>query len=120
MAGLEFTATITADFVDCSVWIPMEQDQPENLQTVLVVAENIDNGHQVVLIADYTNGKGMPVDDELWDGGFGVYHEEDYEYYASKGFYKYGHIYEEVHVQIPEDEYKITHWMPLPKLPDHA
>ena len=121
MAGLEFTATITADFVDCSVWIPMEQDQPKNLQTVLVVAEKVDKpSFKYVTLAQYTNGYGMEVAEELEDGTFGEYDEDHDCYYCPKGFYQDCNLYQETRYQISEDEYKITHWMPLPKLPNHA
>lgn len=118
--NIEVTTTVTSQFVDASMWIPMEMDQPKNLQTVFVVVKSIDSDFRCVCKAQYTDGYGMPVDDELWDGGFGVYHEEDDEYYAPKGFYQFGHLHEEVHFQIPEDEYNITHWMPVPKMPNHA
>lgn len=120
MATLEKMSTIIGHFVDESVWIPMEEIQPENLQKVLVVAEHISSGSEYVTIAQYTEGTGLEVDGQLEDGTFGEYNEQDDAYCCPKGFYQDCNLYQETCYQICEDEYKITYWMPLPKRPDHA
>lgn len=100
--NIEVNALITSQFVDASLWIPMEVDQPKNLQKVLVVLQHISSGSKYVTIAQYTDGYGMEVSEQLDDGTWGEYNEQDDACYCPKGFYQDCNMYQEICYQICE------------------
>lgn len=94
-------------------WVPTDQEKPKNLDVCLVVTKNR-QGRKGITIAQYTDGYGLLATNE---DDFGVYHEEDDEYYCPEGFYEFASNNDDVMYHIDPVDKKVTHFIPRDYIP---
>jgi hypothetical protein len=95
-------------------WIPISNGPPDPGVPVLVVVRN-ENGLTRRLRAQYSDGKSLPVSEDGFDlAGWAVYDERADEYWCPEGWFETNE-FEDTHWQITDP---VSHWMPLPKLPE--
>ena len=96
-----------------SDWISVEDRLPYPAMMVLVAwTDNLTN--QFVLMAEYSNGKSLPVMDECLVEGYGNYDEETDELWCPIGWFESNQS-DEILWEVSGD---VTHWMPLPNPPE--
>jgi len=97
-------------------WIPIEEKQPETKDRVLVSFEN-EYRKQVISIAEYIAMRTVLAEDYMADDSaqeFDDYDEEKDCYWTREGFYEWQYV-ADINYYLHE---KVTHWLPLPELPD--
>ena len=99
-------------------WIPVKERPPEPETEVLIVCNR--RGCRFVCPAIYEDGKMLTQDsgwnwNDLYD--YGTYSEDDDDYFVPQGWWEDRQF-------TPDDVYnnpvdcEVTHWMPLPELPE--
>ena len=107
-----------------SEWISVKDRLPKPEESVLVCAEIIYDGRRVhsgVTIAIYENGNIFRDDSCIsWDCeifGPGDYDENTGDYRVPEGWWEYMSYDHDGYACVTIDDV-VTHWMPLPKLPE--
>ena len=96
-------------------WILLTDKEPENRQRVLVVVCE-EKGRRWQTIADYFRHKETLAEDYLHEDcrvDFAEYDEEEDCYWTPRGFFESPYM-----VEMNYFLRGVTHWMPLPEMPD--
>lgn len=111
-------AAPAADVIERPQWISVEDKLPDTETEVLVVCNR--NGFRFVCPAIYEDGTVL-TQDSMWNwydlDNYGMYSEENDDYFIPEGWWENRQF-------TPDDVYNspvdcpVTHWMPLPELPD--
>ena len=96
-------------------WIAVDDGMPKPGVPVLAAFRYASHGTTRVVRAQWADKYTLPASDEHWWDECD-YHEDEDEYYVPPGWYETNE-FEEVNWKVPE---KVTHWMPLPRHPDHG
>ena len=99
-------------------WIECMESLPTNYSRILVIIK-YHNGNRRITVADYIAPETVLAEDYLSDDcdmefSESCYDKEKDTYWAPEGFYE-SNIYHEMNIFINDT---VTHWMPLPKLPE--
>ncbi len=111
-------AAPAADVIERPQWISVEDKLPDTETEVLVVCNR--NGFRFVCPAIYEDGTVL-TQDSMWSwydlDNYETYSEENDDYFIPEGWWENRQF-------TPDDVYNnpvdcpVTHWMPLPELPD--
>lgn len=97
-------------------WIPVEREKPKASTIVLIIAIT-ETGKRYRTVAYFIPTKTVLADDFLESGydseDLQEYDDELDEYWVKEGWFEYQTV-AEIHWHISD---KITHWLPIPKLP---
>lgn len=97
-------------------WIPVEREKPKANTIVLIIAIT-ETGKRYRTVAYFIPTKTVLADDFLESGydseDLQEYDDELDEYWVKEGWFEYQTV-AEIHWHISD---KITHWLPIPKLP---
>ena len=97
-------------------WIPVEREKPKANTIVLIIAIT-ETGKRYRTVAYFIPTKTVLADDFLESGydseDLQEYDAELDEYWVKEGWFEYQTV-AEIHWHISD---KITHWLPIPKLP---
>lgn len=97
-------------------WIPVEREKPKANTIVLIIAIT-ETGKRYRTVAYFIPTKTVLADDFLESGYYSEdlqeYDDELDEYWVKEGWFEYQTV-AEIHWHISD---KITHWLPIPKLP---
>ena len=109
-----------ADVAGAPQWISVEDRLPDAESEVLAVCNR--NGFHFVCPAIYEDGAVL-TQDSIWSwydlGNYGTFSEENDDYFIPEGWWENRQF-------TPDDVYNspvdcpVTHWMPLPELPDRS
>ena len=109
-----------ADVVEKPQWISVKNKLPEAETEVLAVCNR--NGFRFVCPASYEDGA-ILTQDSIWSwydlDNYGTFSEENDDYFIPEGWWENRQF-------TPDDVYNspvdcpVTHWMPLPELPDRT
>ena len=111
-------AAPAADVIERPQWISVEDKLPDTETEVLIVCNR--NGFRFVCPAIYEDGTVL-TQDSMWSwydlDNYETYSEENDDYFIPEGWWENRQF-------TPDDVYNnpvdcpVTHWMPLPELPD--
>ena len=123
---LKLVDYLIANGVTVQEWVPVSERLPETEKRVLVAitrhSEYTGKDYHLTTCAIYEDGN-VNVEDSCWMCEYGYYEEESDITYIPKGWYEfheYGNIEEDGIGLIGCDNClidEVTHWMPLPELP---
>ena len=126
LPGIGVSATQTLRFVDHLVangvtvqnWIPVSERLPESQNPVLVVAVSKGMGFPYIFKAAHIGHQEITTDEYGWtDGEYDTeYDEENDCFWISECWYECNAVEGNTNWVMDED-YTITHWMPLPQPP---
>ena len=104
-----------AGFEAAQRWIPVEEEMPEQNKAVNVIVLSTTTGKQCRTIAYFIPEKTILAADFLEDDAedLEVYDENIDDYWVKEGWFEY-QTEAETHWFISD---KVTHWLPIPKLP---
>lgn len=100
-----------------SEWISVKDRLPKAEEEVLVLCKCRPSNRRIITTAIYEDGK-MNTDDSDWyweDIDFN-YDEETDQCFIPEGWWEYNHYNVDDYNNAIDDE--VTHWMPLPKIPE--
>lgn len=105
-----------AGYEAAQMWIPVEREKPKANTIVLIIAIT-ETGKRYRTVAYFIPTKTVLADDFLESGydseDLQEYDDELDEYWVKEGWFEYQTV-AEIHWHISD---KITHWLPIPKLP---
>lgn len=105
-----------AGYESAQRWIPVEREKPKANTIVLIIAIT-ETGKRYRTVAYFIPTKTVLADDFLESGydseDLQEYDDELDEYWVKEGWFEYQTV-AEIHWHISD---KITHWLPIPKLP---
>jgi hypothetical protein len=96
-------------------WISVEERLPENGVHVLVTAKT-SGGHKYV--CDAFHAEKFSISSEYGDELACEYNPEKDEYFLEEGWYEVIKNWDDYSSIVIQDQ--VTHWMPLPELPEEA